>query len=45
MESPPQRWWVVTLLSSATVIDYLDRQTLGVLAPELRDRFHMSNQY
>ena len=39
----PLRWWVVTLLFLATVINYLDRQTLSVLAPELRDRFHMSN--
>lgn len=39
----PRRWWVVSLLFLATVINYLDRQTLSVLAPELRDRFHMSN--
>src|SRR5437763_11781102 len=27
----------------ATVINYLDRQTLSVAAPVLRDQFHMSN--
>jgi MFS transporter, ACS family, hexuronate transporter len=27
----------------ATVINYLDRQTLSVAAPALRDQFHMSN--
>jgi len=27
----------------ATVINYLDRQTLSVAAPMLRERFHMSN--
>ena len=27
----------------ATVINYLDRQTLSVAAPELREQFHMSN--
>lgn len=31
------------MLFLATVINYVDRQTLSVLAPELRDRFHMSN--
>jgi len=39
----PGRWWVATLLFLATVINYVDRQTLSVLAPVLRDRFHMSN--
>jgi len=38
-----KQWWVVALLFLATVINYLDRQTLSVLAPELRDRFRMSN--
>ncbi|MEK7406774.1 MAG: MFS transporter [Acidobacteriota bacterium] len=37
------RWWIAGLLLVATVINYVDRQTLSVLAPELRDRFHMSN--
>ena len=37
------RWWVVTLLFLATVINYVDRQTLSVLAPVLRDEFHMTN--
>ena len=38
-----KRWWVVTLLFLATVINYVDRQTLSVLAPVLRDLFHLSN--
>ncbi len=38
-----KRWWVATLLFLATVINYVDRQTLSVLAPVLRDQFHMSN--
>ncbi len=38
-----KQWSVVALLFFATVINYVDRQTLSVLAPELRDRFHMSN--
>jgi ACS family hexuronate transporter-like MFS transporter len=28
----------------ATVINYLDRQTLSVVAPTLREQFHMSNE-
>ncbi|MGC9998570.1 MAG: MFS transporter [Bryobacteraceae bacterium] len=39
----PLRWWAVTMLFLATVINYLDRQALSILAPELRDRFHMTN--
>jgi len=31
------------MLFLATVINYLDRQALSILAPELRDRFHMTN--
>lgn len=37
------RWWLAGLLLAATVINYLDRQTLSVLAPLLRDLFGMSN--
>ena len=37
------RWWIATLLFLATVINYVDRQTLSVLAPVLRDEFHLSN--
>jgi len=37
------RWWVAGLLFLATIINYMDRQTLSVLAPTLRDQFHMSN--
>jgi ACS family hexuronate transporter-like MFS transporter len=37
------RWWIATLLFLATLINYIDRQTLSVLAPLLREKFHMSN--
>lgn len=37
------RWWIAGLLFLATVINYVDRQTLSVLAPVLREQFHMSN--
>ena len=34
---------MISLAFWATVINYLDRQTLSVAAPVLRDQFHMSN--
>ena len=37
------RWLMIALAFFATVINYLDRQTLSVAAPVLIDRFHMSN--
>jgi len=36
------RWWIVGLLFVATLINYVDRQTLSILAPTLRDEFGMS---
>lgn len=39
----PKRWWIAGLLFLSTVINYVDRQTLSVLAPELRDAFQMTN--
>jgi ACS family hexuronate transporter-like MFS transporter len=33
------RWRICPLLFSATTINYLDRQVLGVLAPDLQQRF------
>jgi ACS family hexuronate transporter-like MFS transporter len=37
------RWLMIALVFWATVINYLDRQTLSVAAPVLREEFHMSN--
>src|ERR1700724_1217844 len=39
----PLRWRMISLAFFATVINYLDRQTLSVAAPILREQFHMSN--
>jgi ACS family hexuronate transporter-like MFS transporter len=38
------RWGIGGLLFASTVINYLDRQTLSVLAPHLKTEFHWSNQ-
>ena len=40
---PRMRWVMIGLVFLATVINYLDRQTLSVVAPVLREEFHMSN--
>jgi ACS family hexuronate transporter-like MFS transporter len=37
------RWIILTLLFGVTVINFIDRQTLSVLAPIIRDTFHLSN--
>ena len=39
----PKRWLMISLAFLATVINYLDRQTLSVVAPTLLDQFHMSS--
>src|SRR2546426_5669156 len=38
------RWWIGGLLFASTVINYIDRQTLSVLAPYLKRDFHWNNQ-
>ena len=41
--SPTQRWLMISLAFFATVVNYLDRQTLSVVAPVLLDQFHMNS--
>ena len=38
------RWVVVSLLFFATTVNYLDRAILGVILPEIRDKFHFGLQ-
>ncbi len=38
------RWVVITLAFFATVVNYLDRQTLSVIAPELKRQFQMTDE-
>ncbi len=40
---PNLRWWIGGLLFASTVINYIDRQTLSVLAPSLKTEFHWTN--
>jgi len=37
------RWWIGGLLFASTVINYIDRQTLNVLAPFLKAEHHWTN--
>lgn len=37
------RWWIGGLLLASTIINYIDRQTLAVLAPRLKLDFHWTN--
>src|SRR5579863_2399014 len=37
------RWWIGGLLFASTVINYIDRQTLALLAPYLKQDYHWSN--
>jgi ACS family hexuronate transporter-like MFS transporter len=37
------RWWIGGLLFASTVINYIDRQALSLLAPYLKHDFHWTN--
>jgi MFS transporter, ACS family, hexuronate transporter len=37
------RWWIAAVLFASTIINYLDRQTLSLLAPYLKIQYHWSN--
>lgn len=40
---PNLRWWIAALLFLSTVINYIDRQTLSVLAPHIKQEFAWTN--
>jgi MFS transporter, ACS family, hexuronate transporter len=40
---PSLRWWIGAILFASTVINYIDRQTLSILAPYLKDDHHWTN--
>ena len=37
------RWYIIGMICMLTVINYIDRMTLSVLAPTIREEFGMSN--
>ena len=38
------RWWIVALISLGTILNYLSRNALGVLAPTLKDEMGVTTQ-
>ncbi len=40
---PSLRWWIGGILFASTVINYIDRQTLSLLAPYLKQDYHWTN--
>ncbi|HEX4166617.1 MAG TPA: MFS transporter [Bryobacteraceae bacterium] len=40
----PARWIILSLLVSITMINFIDRQTLSVLAPKIREILHLSHE-
>lgn len=38
-----RRWWIAGTLCLSTILNYVNRQTFSVLAPELAKRFHFSH--
>lgn len=40
---PGLRWWIAVLLLAATLISYIDRLTLSVLAPVICSNLHLTN--
>ena len=42
---PGLRWWIVGLLTLATIVNYLDRSCLAVAAPTLKDKLQIDEVY
>ena len=42
--SPSWRWWITVLLLLATMLNYMDRQTLASVAQRISDEFHLSQE-
>jgi hypothetical protein len=38
------RWWIVVLICAGTIANYLARNSLGMLAPQLKVTFSMSTE-
>ena len=43
LKIPNLRWWIAGLLLTSTMINYVDRQTVSVLAPFLKVQYHWNN--
>ena len=43
LSASPRRWWIVWALFLSTVINYINRQTLSILAPVITKEFHLNH--
>ena len=41
---PPWKWWVVVMMLLATVVNYMDRQTLTSVSKRVVEEFSLSNE-
>ena len=41
---PHLRWWIVSLIFFASVLNYVDRQALSILAPTIQQELGLSNE-
>jgi ACS family hexuronate transporter-like MFS transporter len=41
---PRLRWWIVALIFGASVLNYVDRQTLSILAPTIQQDLKLTNE-
>ncbi len=44
MKIPRLRWVIAGLLAAATLLNYLDRQALGIVSVDIRREFHLSEE-
>jgi ACS family hexuronate transporter-like MFS transporter len=44
MRIPHLRWWIAAMLFLASVLNYLDRQTLSILAPTIQRELSLTDQ-
>ncbi len=44
LDYPRLRWFLIGWITVSTILNYIDRQTLSIVAPLLRDEFGLSNQ-
>lgn len=44
LKIPHLRWWIVALIFFASVLNYIDRQTLSILAPTIQKDLNLTNE-
>ena len=44
MNTTSYRWWIVTLLTLGTIINYLDRIALGILNPVIKKDLNLTDE-